>query len=85
IDAACPKCGARLMEKNSKKNRKFFGCEKYPDCDFVSWEKPIMEKCPQCGGYMVEKRSKRGELIHLCANETCRCKVTVPDGGEKDE
>ncbi|MEG0492191.1 MAG: type I DNA topoisomerase [Clostridia bacterium] len=85
IDAPCPKCGARLMEKNSKKNRKFFGCEKYPDCDFVSWEKPIMEKCPQCGGYMVEKRSKRGELIHLCANETCRCKVTVPDGGEKDE
>ena len=85
IDAPCPKCGARLMEKTSKKNRKFYGCEKYPDCDFVSWEKPITDQCPQCGSYMVEKRGKRGELIHLCANETCRCKVAVPDGGEKDE
>ena len=85
IDAPCPKCGARLMEKTSKKNRKFYGCEKYPECDFVSWEKPITDQCPQCGSYMVEKRGKRGELIHLCANETCRCKVAVPDGGEKDE
>lgn len=78
IDAPCPKCGARLMEKTSRKNRKFYGCEKYPDCDFVSWEKPIMEKCPQCGSYMVEKPGKRGDKVHLCANETCRYKVTVP-------
>ncbi len=85
IEAPCPKCGARLMEKTSKKNRKFYGCEKYPDCDFVSWEKPITDLCPQCGSYMVEKRGKRGELIHLCANETCRCKVTVPEDGEKNE
>ncbi|MEG2316261.1 MAG: DNA topoisomerase, partial [Clostridia bacterium] len=84
IDASCPKCGARLMEKTSKKNRKFYGCEKYPECDFVSWEKPIMDRCPQCGSYMVEKRGKRGEMIHLCANETCRCKVIVPDDGEKE-
>ena len=85
IEAPCPKCGARLMEKTSRKNRKFYGCEKYPDCDFVSWEKPISDKCPQCGGYMVEKRSKRGEIIHLCANETCRCKVTVEDNEEREE
>lgn len=85
IEAPCPKCGARLMEKTSKKNRKFYGCEKYPDCDFVSWEKPITDLCPQCGSYMVEKRGKRGELIHLCANETCRCKVAVPEDGEKSE
>ena len=61
IDAPCPKCGARLMEKTSKKNRKFYGCENYPECDFVSWEKPIADKCPKCGSYMVEKRGKRGE------------------------
>lgn len=85
IEAPCPKCGARLMEKTSKKNRKFYGCEKYPDCDFVSWEKPITDLCPQCGSYMVEKRGRRGELIHLCANETCRCKVAVPEDGEKSE
>ena len=77
IDAPCPKCGARLMEKTSKKNRKFYGCESYPECDFVSWEMPITDKCPKCGTYMVEKRGKRGEKIHLCANETCRYKTTV--------
>ncbi len=82
IDAPCPKCGARLMEKTSKKNRKFYGCEKYPDCDFVSWEKPIVDKCPKCGSYMVEKYGKRGERIHLCANETCRYKTTI---AAKDE
>ncbi len=77
IDAPCPKCGARLMEKTSKKNRKFYGCEKYPECDFVSWEKPVVDRCPQCGGYMVEKRGRKGEVWHLCANETCRCRVEV--------
>ena len=84
IATPCPKCGARLMEKTSKKNRKFYGCEKYPECDFVSWEKPIPEKCPKCGSYMVEKQGKRGEHIHLCANETCRYKETVAKE-EKDE
>lgn len=77
IDAACPKCGGRLMEKTSKKNRRFYGCEHYPECDFVSWEKPVPDKCPQCGGYMVEKRGRKGEVWHLCANETCRCRVEV--------
>ncbi len=85
IKAPCPKCGARLMEKTSKKNRKFYGCEKYPECDFVSWEMPITDKCPQCGSYMVEKRGKRGELIHLCANEKCHCKVAVKAQEESEE
>lgn len=79
INAPCPKCGARLMEKNSKKNRKFYGCERYPDCDFVSWEMPVVDKCPQCGSYMTLKRTKKGERIHLCANETCRHKITLPE------
>ncbi|MDD3410409.1 MAG: type I DNA topoisomerase [Eubacteriales bacterium] len=85
IEAPCPKCGARLMEKTSRKNRKFYGCEKYPECDFVSWEMPVTDKCPQCGSYMVEKRSKKGEVIHLCANETCRYKATVQQDEETDE
>ena len=77
IEAPCPSCGARLMEKTSRKNRKFFGCECYPECEFVSWEKPVVDKCPQCGGYMVEKRGRKGELWHLCANDTCRCRVEI--------
>jgi len=74
----------RAPDGKDQQNRKFYGCEKYPECDFVSWEKPIPEKCPKCGSYMVEKRGKRGEHIHLCANETCRYKETVTKE-EKDE
>ena len=83
IDAACPKCGKRLLEKISRKNRKFYGCEGYPECDFVSWDKPVSEKCPQCGTYMVEKRSRDG-IVHLCTNEACRYKTAAP-AREEDE
>ena len=84
IDAKCPKCGSRLMEKTSKKNRKFFGCENYPECDFVSWEKPIQDVCPQCGSYMIEKRGRKGEMWHLCANESCRCRIEVKQDENQD-
>lgn len=85
IDADCPKCGKRLMEKVSKKNRKFYGCEGYPDCDFVSWDMPLNEKCPKCGSYMVRKYGKHGEFISLCANETCRYKITREDNPSETE
>ena len=85
IEAPCPQCGGRLMEKTSKKNRKFFGCECYPECSFVSWEKPVTAKCPQCGGFMVEKRGRKGELWHLCANDTCHCRVEVQQEDASDE
>ncbi len=82
IEAPCPKCGARLMEKTSRKNRKFYGCEQYPACDFVSWEKPVTEKCPVCGSYMVEKRGRKGEVWYLCANETCHHRIEVQSSEE---
>ena len=77
IDAPCPKCGKRLLVKTSRKSRRFFGCEGYPECDFVSWDKPAAEKCPKCGQYMIEKQNNKGELIHLCTNENCRNKIIV--------
>ena len=82
IKASCPVCGKRLLEKTSRKNRRFYGCEGYPDCDFVSWDKPVDEKCPKCGSYMVEKRSNKGETIHLCTNENCRYKTVAESDGE---
>jgi len=72
IEAPCPKCGKRLLEKVTRKNRRFYGCESYPDCDFVSWDKPVAQKCPKCSSYMVEKRNGKGETVFLCANENCR-------------
>ena len=85
IEAPCPKCGKPLLEKVSRKGRKFYGCEGYPECDFVSWDKPITEKCPRCGGPMVEKRNSRRGAAHLCVNEECRYRETVTADGEEDE
>ena len=77
IAAPCPTCGGKLLEKTSKKGRKFYGCEKYPECDFVSWEMPVEQRCPKCGSYMVKKRGRKGETYHVCANETCRERIEV--------
>ncbi|SIS37682.1 type I DNA topoisomerase [Salimicrobium flavidum] len=64
IDVTCPKCQqGEIVERKSKKNRKFFGCERYPDCDFISWDKPISRPCPKCESLLVEKRLKKGNQI----------------------
>ena len=84
IAAPCPKCGSKLLEKTSRKGRKFYGCEAYPECEFVSWEMPVEEKCPKCGSYMVFKRGRKGEVYHVCANETCRERIEVQTDGEEE-
>lgn len=66
IGVACPKCGKDIVLKKTKKGRRYFGCEDNPECDFMSWQKPVSKKCPKCGGYMVEKGNKIA-----CADETC--------------
>ena len=85
IDATCPECGGRMIERMSKKGRKFYGCEHYPECEFVSWEQPVDDKCPVCGGRMVLKRGRKGEVWHVCVNEQCRHRVEVESGGGNDE
>ncbi|SMO53420.1 type I DNA topoisomerase [Melghirimyces algeriensis] len=60
----CPKCNqGEIVERKSKKRRTFYGCERYPECDFVSWDKPDPRPCPRCGKLMVEKRRKKNTLI----------------------
>ena len=66
IGIACPKCGADVVLKKTRKGRKYYGCVNNPDCDFMSWARPVAKKCPQCGGYMVEKGSKLA-----CADAQC--------------
>ncbi|MDD3254061.1 MAG: type I DNA topoisomerase [Lachnospiraceae bacterium] len=66
IDVPCPKCGKDVVVKKTKKGRRYYGCENNPECDFMSWQKPSVQKCPQCGGYMVEKGNKL-----LCGDEQC--------------
>ncbi|MEC1546202.1 type I DNA topoisomerase [Bacillus halotolerans] len=61
IGVKCPSCGeGNIVERKSKKKRVFYGCDRYPDCEFVSWDKPIERKCPKCGKMLVEKKLKKG-------------------------
>ncbi len=66
IGVSCPKCGKDIVARKTKKGRRFFGCEDYPDCDFMSWQKPSDKPCPKCGGYMVYKGNKL-----CCAKPEC--------------
>ncbi|MGO0122702.1 type I DNA topoisomerase [Desulfothermobacter acidiphilus] len=66
----CPRCGGELVKRRSKKGRYFYGCSRYPECDFVVWEEPVPEPCPECGSLMV--RSRRGSKVRLvCTNKGC--------------
>ncbi len=66
-NALCPKCGAKVIEKKSRKGFTFYGCEKWPECDFSTWDKPTEEKCPKCGKSLFKRR---GGII-ACLDESC--------------
>ncbi|WP_223700246.1 type I DNA topoisomerase [Sutcliffiella deserti] len=64
IGVPCPKCEkGNIVERKSKKKRIFFGCDQYPSCDFLSWDKPIARKCPKCESLLVEKKLKKGNQV----------------------
>ncbi|HLR39949.1 MAG TPA: type I DNA topoisomerase [Jeotgalicoccus sp.] len=68
IGVSCPKCKeGEVIERKSKKGRIFYGCDKYPDCDFVSWDKPIGRDCPKCEHYLVETRKGKNVKVK-CSN-----------------
>lgn len=66
IGVACPSCGRDVVIKTTKKGRRYFGCIAYPDCEFMSWARPVEKKCPRCQGYMVDKGSRLA-----CADSHC--------------
>lgn len=68
IGVTCPTCKkGEVIERKSKKNRIFYGCDRYPECEFVSWDKPIARNCPKCDHYLVQKKV-RGGLQVKCSN-----------------
>ena len=79
IGVPCPECGAPILEQTSRKGRKFYGCKNYPECTFVSWDKPVAEKCPVCGSYMTLKESRKNGRWYLCSNESCRHREKAPE------
>lgn len=69
----CPLCGGDIIERRSRKGRKFYGCSNYPDCKFVSWDRPLNKKCPECGYFLVEKN--KGVR---CGNKQCSYEEKKP-------
>jgi DNA topoisomerase-1 len=83
IGVKCPNCSeGEIVERRSKRGKTFFGCNRYPECDFVAWGKPVEEKCPDCGSsYLIEKWLKSGAVAQ-CPNKECKFKrpLEVPVG-----
>ena len=79
ISVACPSCGKDIVIRKTKKGRVFYGCEDYPECDFMSWARPVADKCPECGGYMVVKGKKIA-----CANRECGYVTAKKDEEQED-
>ncbi|KPN13478.1 DNA topoisomerase I [Bacillus australimaris] len=68
IGVKCPTCHeGNIVERKSKKRRIFYGCDRFPECEFVSWDKPIERKCPKCENMLVEKKLKKGVQVQ-CVN-----------------
>ncbi|MEX2783885.1 type I DNA topoisomerase [Streptococcus sp. H49] len=72
IGVTCPLCGqGQVIERKTKRNRIFYGCDRYPACDFTSWDRPINRKCPKSGDFLVEKKIRGGGKQVVCSNENC--------------
>ena len=66
-NAKCPKCGGEVIEKKSKKGYTFYGCGNWPNCDFMTWDKPTDDKCPQCGKSLFKRKGG----FTVCLDEAC--------------
>ena len=75
----CPKCGqGMIVERKSKRGTVFYGCDKYPDCDFTLWDEPTGEECPECKSLLVKKVLKKGTVI-ACSNMKCGYKKELEE------
>jgi DNA topoisomerase-1 len=72
LEIPCPKCGGVIVQRRSKKGRTFYGCNNYPQCDFVSWDEPTDKKCPICETLMVVKTNKKLGEFYQCPNKECK-------------
>jgi DNA topoisomerase-1 len=67
VGVPCPRCGGDLVQRRSRgKGRVFYGCSRYPDCDFLVNQRPLPEPCPECGGLMVQS-GREGARCTACA------------------
>ena len=73
-NAVCPECGGKVIGKKSKRGYQFYGCDNYPNCNFMTWDKPTGENCPQCGKSLFKGK---GGLI-TCPDTKCGYSFKAP-------
>ena len=71
IGVACPVCGGEIIERKTKTGKTFYGCEKYPECEYTTWDLPLQESCPKCGHMLVEHTERSGRKRKFCSNPEC--------------
>ena len=76
----CPQCGGKVVIKKSKKGRVYYGCDNYPECEFISWNLPTGENCPECGQYLVIKGRKR----RVIACSACNFSKDAPETTDEE-
>jgi DNA topoisomerase-1 len=81
LGIACPKCGkGELVQRMTRRGQRiFFGCNKYPECDFTTPYQPIIEPCPKCGApFIVQKNLKTGS-VRACIKDGCDWEIAAPE------
>ena len=79
---ACPEpgCTGELVERKSRRGKVFYGCNRFPDCTYAIWDKPVARTCDACGApFMVEKTTKRDGRFYACVAKDCGNRVPVVD------
>jgi DNA topoisomerase-1 len=81
LGITCPECErGDVQERRSRRGKTFYGCDRYPECKFATWDPPILEPCPDCGAkYLVEKVTKRSGRIRRCVRDGCGYKEQLED------
>ena len=68
---ACPKCSGKVVARHGKGKMLFYSCEKYPECDYSSWDMPLPENCPDCGAILYYRKSRKSVI---CKEKSCSYK-----------
>ena len=76
----CPRCGARILKRSSKKGYTYYACERGAECGFMTWDVPLKDDCPSCGKTLF-KRSGRGYRKPFCINPECSAFVPEDQRG----
>ncbi|MBQ9365500.1 MAG: type I DNA topoisomerase [Schwartzia sp.] len=76
--AKCPQCGGSIVERHTRRGLTFYGCNNYPECDFVTWDTPQEKPCDKCGSLMMKHHFKNGRALLYCTNDKCETRVNHP-------